>query len=317
MIQTINQEQHPDYPQKFKDAVRNLFPILCYTPDETEAFIDEFEPQFDGKSAFFADAQGHLTFCRVNVKETDSRNINYIIPENWEARHTMVKATLQQIINEFLQANAAHELRMKINEKLPSHNAWYAGLLPELGFHLTPRLLMVADQGVIDQLDLPARAPDVQETAHRADQLAEATELYVQAYDANRQALPAAKLASEQAWERQYISRLYRQERTIETWTGLTHNGKLIGFSCGDVWDDELSIDEVAILPEYFDQGLGRYLTIRCMQKLHERYGGPTKYFMLGTERTNTRALKLYHRLGFTIDKVESYACFTNPLVGQ
>ena len=38
MLLTINQEQYPDYLQKFKDAVRLLFPILCFTPDETAAF---------------------------------------------------------------------------------------------------------------------------------------------------------------------------------------------------------------------------------------------------------------------------------------
>ena len=50
MLLTINQEQYSDYLQKFKDAVRSLFPILCFTPDETEAFIKAFAPQWDGKS---------------------------------------------------------------------------------------------------------------------------------------------------------------------------------------------------------------------------------------------------------------------------
>jgi len=74
-----------------------------------------------------------------------------------------------------------------------------------------------------------------------------------------------------------------------------------------------MCLEEVALAPEFQGQGLGRYLTIRCVQKLDESYGGPEKSFFWGTDRRWTPALKLYHRLGFTIDQIESYAFLTNP----
>ncbi|MEZ4860352.1 MAG: N-acetyltransferase [Caldilineaceae bacterium] len=318
MLETVTPALHPTYPERFQETVRRILPIHCYTPAAVEAFIADFEPLlFDGNSVVVEDAAGRQTLCRVNTGEGKTHHIDYIIPDQWEARHTMVKGALQQIVDRFLQNHSAHELRMRVNEQLPSHNAWYAGLLPELGFHLTPRVLMRAELSVLEQLTLPELPPGVAETAHCADQLEQAIELYKRAYDVGRSDLSAAELAREHAWEREYITKIYMLDGTVATWTGLTQNGQLIGFSCGGVWDDELAIEEVAIRPEFFGKGLGRYLTLRCMQKLYAQHGGPTTFFQLGTERTNVRALKLYHRLGFAVSKVESYVRLINPHFGK
>ena len=121
------------------------------------------------------------------------------------------------------------------------------------------------------------------------------------------------EFAKERIWATRYITEMYGLERTRQTWVGIGHQGKLIGFAFGGVWDNELSLEEVVLLPTFHGQGLGRYLVTRFLKKIAKDCGGPDKYFFLGADRTNTKALKLYHRLGFKIDKVESYADLANP----
>ena len=308
MLQTVNQDQHPDYPQKFKDAVRCLFPILCFTPDQTEAFIKEFEPQFDGENCMIEDEHGRPTFCRYSAEKNSTEiYIEYIIPSVWEDRYTMVKEAILQFKHEFLAANSECYLRMHINEKLPSHAAYYLGLLPELGFALAPRVTMIAPQDLVGQLTLPKLMPNIQEMPYQTDQLEMATYVDARAFGATEQELSAEMQADMGETDRRYTL-----EGTVQTWAGLACEGKLIGFAFGAASDDRMLLEEVSLLPEFHGKGLGRYLTIRCLQKLYESYGGPDKYFFLGTDRRWNPALKLYHRLGFTIDRIESYAMLTN-----
>jgi GNAT superfamily N-acetyltransferase len=298
---SINPEQHADYRQKFKDAVRGLFPILCFTPEQTEAFIQEFEPQlFDDMSRIMVDNRGQPTFCRYFSRW----EIEYIIPSSWEDRYTLVKAALHQLKAEFLAENG-RVLHMIIEEDPPSHAAYYMGYLPELGFELRPRATMIADQDLVSQLQLPELMPDIQETPFQADHLNTATYIDARAFGATEQE------AERQADGDQIDSR-YSLESTRHTWTGLTCEGKLIGFAFGADADNRMMLEEVSLLPEFHGKGLGRYLVIRCLQKLHENFGGPNKQFFLGTDRRWSSALKLYHRLGFTIDKTQSYAILTN-----
>jgi ribosomal protein S18 acetylase RimI-like enzyme len=312
VIETISQDQHQDYPRQFKEAVRQIFPILCFTPDQTEAFIKDFEPRFDGRSSVIKDDQGRLTFCRFYSNSPEARYIQYVIPSDWEDRYTLVKAALQQIRDDFLADNSEHELRMRIDEKPPSHASYFAGLLPELGFRLRPRVTLIADQELIQQLTLPDLPADVHEMPYRKDQLETAIDIYLKAHEVNRQAPTEKERVHARETDTRYVTGIYHLERTVQTWIGLEHQGQLIGFAFGGVWNREISLEEVALLPEFHGKGLGRYLTIRCLQEMSELYKGPDRYFAIGTDRTNTRALKLYHRLGFTVDAIESYADLVN-----
>ena len=289
-------------------------PILCYTPEQIKTFIDQYEPQANANSYVFEDEQGRLTFCHYTVESSEARYINYIIPSVWEDRFSMVKATIQHLKTDFLTDNLERELRMHIDEKLPSHNAYYAGLLSEFGFKLRPRVTMLADQSIVSELTLPELDADFQEMAYDASLLETAISVYIAAHDANApDHVTEEEFAREHAWATGYITKMFGLERTVQTWVGLGYRGELVGFAFGGVWDNQLSLDEVALSPAYHGQGLGRYLTIRFLQKIAQAFGGPNKYFFLGADRTNTQALKLYHRLGFKIDKIELYADLENP----
>jgi ribosomal protein S18 acetylase RimI-like enzyme len=312
MIETINETQHPENPEKFKQAVRAIFPILCFTPEQTEAFIEEFEPKFDGRSSVIQDDKGRLTFCRFYFESPQARYIQYLIPSVWEDRYLLIQDAIEKIRDKFLTDNSEHELRMRINEKPPSHTSYFAGLLPGTGFRLIPRVSMIADQDLVQQLTLPGLPPDIHETPFQEEQLINAIDIFFQAHEVNRQALSEKELMLLRAGDTSYITGIYPLKSTRQTWIGLEHLGQLIGFAFGGVWNQEISLEEVALLPAYHGKGLGRYLSIRCLQAMNSLYDGSNKYFSIGTDRTYIRALKLYHRLGFTIGNIESYASLVN-----
>jgi ribosomal protein S18 acetylase RimI-like enzyme len=317
LIETINKTQHPDYPEKFKETVREIFAILCFTREQTESFIQEFEPKFDDRSSVIRDTEGRLTFCRFSLESPEARYIQYLLPSVWEDRYVMVQNAMTQIKETFLADNSEHELRMRINEKPPSHTSYFAGLLPGLGFRLRPRVTMIADQELIQQLTLPELPTEIHETSYQEEQLVNTIDIYMQAHEVNRQALTEKERELSRAGDTRYITDTYPLERTRQTWIGLEHRGQLIGFAFGGVWNQEISLEEVALLPAYHGKGLGRYLTIRCLQEMNALYDGSNKNFGIGTDRTNIRALKLYHRLGFTIGNIESYASLANHQLSE
>src|SRR5688500_7268217 len=106
---TINPDLHPDYPQRFKDAVRHLFPILGFTLQQMEAFIHEFEPRSDGKSHVIEHGQGLWTFYRYS-EHPRVIELEYVIPSDWDERYALVKEALLQLKNEFLSAEPKRSL---------------------------------------------------------------------------------------------------------------------------------------------------------------------------------------------------------------
>jgi ribosomal protein S18 acetylase RimI-like enzyme len=317
LIGTITKAQHPEYPARFREAVREVFPILCFTPEQTEAFIERFEPKFDGSSSVLEDGQGRLTFCRFHLQSPEARYIQYLIPSVWEDRYSLIQDAMIKIRDEFLADNSEHELRMRINEKPPSHTSYFAGLLPGIGFRLRPRVAMIGDQDLVQQLTLPVLPAELRETPYQEERLIRTIEVYRQAHEGTRQALAEKERKLSRARDTRTITDVYALERTRQTWIGLEDRGQLIGFAFGGVWNQEISLEEVALLPAYHGRGLGRYLTIRCLQEMDALYGGSDKHFAIGTDRTNVRALKLYHRLGFTMGAVETYATLVNERFGE
>ena len=317
MIEISNKYEHSEFPAKFREAVRELFPILCFTPEQTEAFIERFEPRFDGRSSVLRDDQGRLTFCRLHVASPEARYIQYVIPSVWEDRYCLIQDAIEKIRDRFLADNSERELRMRIDEKPPSHTSYFAGLLPGIGFRLSPRVTMVADQELVQQLALPELPADMQETPYHEERLPSAIDVYLQAHEVNWQDLSEKERKLSRARDTRYIADIYPLERTRQTWIGLEHLGQLIGFAVGGVWAQEISLEEVALLPAYHGEGLGRYLTIRCLQEMNALYGGPDRNFCIGTDRTYIRALKLYHRLGFTMGDIETYATLVNHQLSE
>jgi ribosomal protein S18 acetylase RimI-like enzyme len=76
-----------------------------------------------------------------------------------------------------------------------------------------------------------------------------------------------------------------------------TLEGKMIGFIAGDIRRDEsLSwIATIGVLPEYRNQGIGHRLLEACEAEL------PTPNIRLCVRTTNTEAIRLYNKCGYTV----------------
>jgi len=309
----IEKDEYSEHLEQFQITVSEIFPILCFTPEQIEAFLREFAPLYDDTLYYIENALGQATFSRTLINAYGSRGILYVIPSVWSDRYQLVKSAIEQIQTEFILANTGNKLFIRITEQVPSHNAYYAGLLPELGFDMEPRVTMTANQELVNQLDLTELPNKIYEISFSKNRLPEFIELYNRAYGVYQDRLLPDRQAHEREFRHWQLTDAQQQEDAVKTWIGIEFNGEIVGSCYGRIWGNEMSVEELAILPEFYGKGLGRFLTIRCMQKLKEHFGEPSRYFFIGTNRTFTRALKLYHRLGFKINSVETYATFVIP----
>lgn len=312
-IKVIEQVEYLEHLKHFKITVNETFPILCFSSDQTEAFLKEFEPTYDDAIYSIENALGQTVFSRTFINAYGVRSIQYVIPSVWSDRYKLVKSAITQIKNEFIKANTEKKLFIRIIEQVPSHNAYYAGLLPELGFDMEPRVTMTAKQELVNQVDLTELPKNIYEIPFSKNLLSEYVDLYNRAYAVYEGRLLPERQAHEREFRQWQLTDAQEQEDAVKTWVGIEFNGEIIGSCYGRIWGNEMSIEELAILPKFYGKGLGRFLTIRCLQKLKEYFGSPSRYFFIGTNRTFTRALKLYHRLGFKINSVETYATFVIP----
>ena len=311
-LKIIEKNEYSEYLQQFKKTVNEIFPILGFQPNKIDEFINfHFQLPYDDKIYLIEVDKNQIAFCRYLINNLGKQSIQYIIPSLWSSRYQIIKAAIEQIKTEFIQASLADELVMVINEKFPSHNAYYAGLLPELGFDMQPRLTMTASQNILETTELPQLPKNIQEISFTKNRLSEFIDLYNKAYIVNYDGFTSEKIEQIEEFQKLQLKDAQEKEDAVKTWIGLEYKGRIIGSCYGRIWGNEMSIEELAILPEFYGKGLGRFLAIRCMYKLKSHFGEQSKYFFIGTNRTYKRALRLYYSLGFTIDRVQTYAGFT------
>ena len=310
-LKIITETEYSEYLQQFEKTAYEIFPILGFQPHEIDSFI-KFHSKlpYDENIYLIKNENNQTAFCRCLINNYGKQSIQYIIPSLWFSRYQIVKTAIEQIKTEFLQASLASELIMVINEKVPSHNAYYAGLLPELGFDMQPRLTMTASQNITETIELPQLPKNIHEISFTKNRLSEFVDLYNKAYTVHYDGFSSQKIEQQREFTKSQLTDAQDKDDAVKTWVGLECDGRIIGSCYGRIWDNEMSIEELAILPEFYGNGLGRYLAIRCMYKLKNHFGEPSKYFFIGTNRTYKRALRLYYSLGFKIDQVQTYASF-------
>ncbi|MUH01584.1 GNAT family N-acetyltransferase [Scytonema sp. UIC 10036] len=309
----VEKTEYSDYMHKFKETAYEIFPILSFQPHEIDAFINFHQklPYNDNETIYLIEIENNkIAFCRSLINNYGKQSIQYIIPSLWSSRYQIIKAAIEQIKTEFIQVSPANELVMTINEKVPSHNAYYAGLLPELNFDMQPRLTMTASQNILETIELPQLSKNIHEISFVKNRLSEFIDLYNKAYAVHEGEFTSEKIEQLREFRRWQLTNAQDQEDAVKTWVGLEYDGRIIGSCYGRIWGNEMSIEELALLPEFYGNGLGRFLAIRCMYKLKSHFGEPSKYFFIGTNRTYQRALRLYYSLGFKIDLVQTYATF-------
>ena len=307
MITAIARDDYAQHWEHFRAVVRDIFPMLSYTPTQTEAFLAHWQTLSDDHSVLLVETDSGQAFAR-----RIGWDIPYLIPSDWGKRYHILREALEEIKADFLRSDA-EKLSHGINDGFLSHTLYYAGMLPMLGFEIhSGEIVFQAPDNVLTRLTLPSLPPGVREVQGESERLAEYGALYADAHAAHEQKPP-----EQEKWL-DSLADAVQYEDMRNTWIGLERDGRLVASCYGgcrpERWGDFLSVEELAVLPEFFGQGLGRYALIRCLQELKRHYGVPGRPFQIGTWRhMGPRPLRLYLGLGFQVIKAETYAALRKP----
>ncbi len=309
MIIPIAAEDYPRHWQGFRVIVQDIFPMLSYTPTQTKAFLDLWQTPREGQSVFMVETRSGQAYAR-----RVGWDLQYLIPSNWDRRYDILREALEAIKADFLCSDA-EKLSLGISDGFPSHTLYYAGMLPMLGFDLhSGEVTFQAPGDLLNGLSLPALPLGVREVRGEHERIAEYAALYAEAHAAREHRKPSV---SEQQKFVDSLEDAAQHEDMLETWVGLEFEGRLVASCYGgcrpEHWGNFLSVEELAVLPEFFGRGLGRYALIRCLQQLQRHYGVRGRPFQIGTWRhMGPRPLRLYLGLGFHVVKAEIYSTLEN-----
>jgi len=309
MITPITLEDYPQHWQDFRVIVQHIFPMLSFTPAQTEAFLDHWRTPRENQSVFRVETRSGLA-CARRI----GWDIQYLIPSDWDRRYDILREALEEIKANFLCSDA-EKLSLGINDDFPSHTLYYAGMLPMLGFEVhSGEITFQAPDDFLNGLSLPVLPLGVKEVRGERERLAEYAALYAKAHAARECREPSI---SEQKKIVDSLEDAVQQEDMRLTWVGLELEGHIIASCYGgcrpERWGNFLSVEELAVLPEFFRRGLGRYALIRCLQELKRHYGASGRPFQVGTWRhMGPRPLRLYLGLGFRVIKAETYSTLEN-----
>jgi len=295
MIQIITDDTFPRHFEAFGRTARSLFPALGYSDVATQQFITNNAAPYDD-TVFEVDVgEGHVVYGR----KCDGWEIVYLMPSDWDQRYRLLDSALAEIRAWYRREAAGERLVLRIEEQAPSHGVYFLGTLPQHGFTLLPRVHMTASADAVAQTVVGELPQYAREVPFRTDRLQELERVFSGAHSPYQTALSPAL----HAWMRRSVRDELRQavadEECTGTWVCVEHGGTLAGSCFGRNSGGRLLIEELAALPHYWGRGLGRYLLLRCMQRLQERYGGPGSTFVLDTWRTYDRAMRLYEAVGF------------------
>ena len=310
---TIVRVGESEYHQFFADLSReapDIMTTLGFSRKDLEEFLSDHEQLYDHIAGrVVEDGRSIALFDAIVNEQMDGLSVQYLLPTHWGDRYAQLSAACTALVEYFENDRAERVLFLRIAEEYPSMNAYFMGMLPSFGFGIDPRIVLSIP--VADAIDLPTDsllvlAPEetIREVAYSEDHLDDFVELF-QLTD-TRESEPQHR-ASERDHE---MREAMKDEYARTSFTALLADDRLIGFCYGQVWDKELAIEELGVIPEYRRRGLGRFLVIRCIEKLIERYADHDARVTIGTDRTNTAALRLYESLGFRADVVESYATY-------
>lgn len=311
MIIPVAVDDYHQHWQDFHVVAQNIFPMLSYTPAQTRDLLNQWQAQSEGKSFFLVETRtGQVFACRSGW------DVLYLVPSDWGKRYDILREALEEIKADFLRSNA-DKLSLGINDGFPSHTLYYAGMLPMLGFEVhSGEITLQADEALLNGLALPVLPLGVREVPGERGRLMEYAALYAEAHAAHERR-PSSE-PDYQKWEASLGDAL-QNEDVLNTWVGLEAGGKIIASCYGgcrpERWGDFLSVEELAVRPEFFGAGLGRYALIRCLEELRHHYGVPGRPFQVGTWRhMGPRPLRLYLGLGFQVKKSETYSTLWNRI---
>ena len=300
-------DESPKHYEALARVVHDLFLPLGYSQEETEGFLqNQMASQADPAELCRLETESGVAFARIT--RSSAWEIPYLIPADWDRRYEILEKALTYIVSEARRAEAA-EVSIRIEENPPSHNAYFAGVLPLMGFTLTPRAGLAAPLEALDRLS-PSELPDgLEEVAAQESDLGEIVQWYSDALLSHRSRpiSDEARRAGDRAMLEGFVRYLHGENSQV--WVVLADGNRKVAVAIGSCADNgDLTLSQVGVASTHRGMGLGRHIITRCMQELLHRYGDRGKRFWVRTGRTWLPAYRLYQRLGFRTHDFYTYA---------
>jgi ribosomal protein S18 acetylase RimI-like enzyme len=298
MIHAFGRENFADHLDQLQQIAHEVLPICGFGPDAAEDFLSEHSRMGEAASpsvewATIETVDGQTAVSKI-VKHGSGWHICYLLPSSWPARYPIIRSALGQIREAFLQQAApGHQLTLTLSEGAPSHTAYFAALLPEQGFWLKPRATMHAELAHLQRLELSPLPDEIHEIPYSDERLPEYVDLFYRAFS-----IYPGETRSREDWPKITRAQVDR-EGVARCWIGLECEGEIIGACFGPIADDALWIYNLSVSPAFCGRGLGRALVLRCCRRVQELGEDSVVTCALCVTRTSTRAVRLYHSLGF------------------
>ena len=291
-------------------AVRDLFLPLGYSDEEAEDFLQS-QKASPPDPADLGRLETEAGPALARIRKDSTWDISYLIPANWDRQYEILEEALKAITSE-AERGGAEDVLIRIEESPPSHNAYFAGMLPLLGFTLAPRAGLAAPLEAIDLLSPPELPDEIQEVTIQESDLAEIVEWYADALLSHR-TTPVPDEERRRGNEEMLSGFVrYLQGESAQAWVVLGDGDRTVALAIGTCGEDgHLTLSQIGVAATHRGLGLGRYIIMRCMQKLLDRYGDRGKLFWVRTGRTWAPAYGLYQRLGFQPRDLYSFAQYS------
>ncbi|HZZ42679.1 MAG TPA: GNAT family N-acetyltransferase [Tepidisphaeraceae bacterium] len=305
MLSPIPADQHEQHLRALTQTAHQILPILNFSPEAITQFLQQHAP-LPGQDLYHLHLPtGQSAFLKS--RQPNTLQFEYLLPSNWHARYDILRGAIQLLQQ---HADATHrDILFWLDDHAPSHNAYFAGLLPTLGFTLTPRIELLAPATALAHLHLPELPPGIIERPFDLNDLPALNSFYNHAFSIHPSHHP----------DPNPLGHVPNRPDTLHSFHALYHQTRPIALVFGmlpisrypSLYNNRLNIEELAVHPDYTNRHLGRYLTLRCMQSLQHLHPTPPREFFIGTNRTYATALHLYHSLGFRPASYYTYATYT------
>lgn len=277
-LRRVAHEHFGEFQRELRRAVEASFPGFGYSPDEIGRFLRlNAEPYQDTHDLLLED--GEVVAVAMRLGDL----LEYVVPVLWERRYDLVVHAIQSVCAQI------PTLRLNIAEGLPSHNAWYAGLLPALGFELTPRTRMAASLPSLVRLAEQREPSSISLRSMEEDWLDACVELYLDAYGRSGE------------WAQETADKLRESFEAPDrraSWVIAFSDGTMVGSCFGSQYGDRFYVEELAVAAAYQGRGLGRAMLLETVQRLARTYPS-AEAVVLDVDRMNLPATRLYAALGF------------------
>ncbi len=313
MVHRVCDAETVAFARDLTAAVGEAFPLLGFSDVGAAAFLAEYDPVPDYITPYRIETPYGDAFAA-----THGANLHFVIPSDWGARYAILREAIRAMVGVHMPRFGF--VKIEIDERFPSHNAYYAGMLSELGFRLTPVAHFTAPSDLPERLAasrLPTGLTEARYSDDRYEEFVAAfprISVFVEEFGGASEAREVEHREREQRKRRDgYHAYLWEMGRDVRhnAWIGVADETGIVGFCFGAVSGAWLQIGEIAVAESWRRRGVGRYLMGRCAEELRRHSGRNDGRFLVSTGRGNVVANRFYRGLGFDLTYPQTWAIAT------